>query len=389
MMGKFRSEEGRWKALLAGNAIAFSIAAYAACPPPYQNAAVLPVFIANTATLVGAVTAVDGALSSQLQVNNERLMAAIAVLTKQKALAANQTAEASRTAAQMAAVGIGAIENAARVRQARLDYGPEFGQGYSACTVNSKRQVIAEQDAAMEGERRRRVMSEVRAAPGQYADPKVAQRELVNNRAEFCTPDQVRAGFCASVGKAPGADLNVGTLFEPAMEGESLYRAKQLFVNNAVGLPDAPVPASQAKTPAAQAYVLSKARKDALVSPAINSFKAIQLDYSGVNSAHGASGLPVAVQLRNEVARYGGDSIEHESWTKALTGMVERGALVELLKMKALDLTIMERQYRQAERMEANLATLVAMELESSGITGKAREAASDILKQRINQQVQ
>ena len=36
---------------------------------------------------------------------------------------------------------------------------------------------------------------------------------------------------------------------------------------------------------------------------------------------------------------------------------------VELLKVKALNLAIQERQYRQYERMEANLAALVAMEV--------------------------
>ena len=379
----------KWQTLFAVNLALTSTVSFAYFCPQYINEIVQPVFRSSTASLQANVASVDAALSTQLEVNNQRLMAAIAVLTKQKAVSANQGAEASRVAGQMVSEGLQAQSKSERVTKARLDFGGEFGQGYSPCKVYANRVTLAENASALDGERRRRVQTEVYAAPGAYGDRLAAQRTMVNNRAEFCTEDQARSGICANAGRKPGADLMVGTLFEPAMEGEDLYRAKQLFVNHAVGLPDAPVPKSQANTSASQAYVLSKAHKDALMSPAINSFKALQLDSSGVDSAHGASGLPLSVQLRNEVSRYGGDSIEYESWTKSLTGLVERGALVELLKMKALDLFIMERQYRQYERMEANLAALVSIELENSGLPQQARDAAMNVSRSRMKAQVQ
>jgi len=62
----------------------------------------------------------------------------------------------------------------------------------------------------------------------------------------------------------------------------------------------------------------------------------------------------------------------------------ERGALVELLKVKALDLAIQEKQYRQYERMEAQLAALVALEVQSSGSQNQTAVAAERAAKQNV-----
>ena len=191
-----------------------------------------------------------------------------------------------------------------------------------------------------------------------------------------------------SAGSMPGADLTVATLFEPAMEGETLYEAKVGFVNNIAGLPDGPVPASAGKSSAAEDYALSKARKDALVSPALSSLKAIQLDYSGVEGKETGSDLPLAVHFRNEVKRYSGNTAEYDSWARVMAAQNERGALVELLKIKALDLAIQEKQYRQYESMEAQLASLVSLEVTAGGAQARTSQAASDAAKQNVKQSV-
>ena len=58
----------------------------------------------------------------------------------------------------------------------------------------------------------------------------------------------------------------------------------------------------------------------------------------------------------------------------------DRGAMVELLKIKALDLSLQERQYRQWERMEAQLASAVAAKLKTQ--SRKADAAANSALRQ-------
>lgn len=378
-------EARRWKAAFGITLVLSSTWAYAAyCPPQYQENWVAPQFQNATKVLNQAISAVDKALSAQLEMNSQRLTSAIAVLTKQKAMAANQIADSSRTASQQVATSLNVLAQTERVKQARFDYGGEFGQGYSPCKVYSTRQVIANRDADMATERWARVMSEVVAAPGRYVDPIQGQRALIEANKDFCTQDQVDSGLCKTVGAIPGASLTIATLFEPAMEGEKLYDAKVAFVNNMVGVPDGSVPTAAGSSPATAAYSLAKIRKDALISPAIASLKEIQLDYSGVTGTETGKDIPLAVHFRNEVKRYAGNSAEYDAWARVMSAQNERGALVELLKVKALDLSIQEKQYRQYERIEAQLAALVSLEVQSSGSQNQTAVAAERAAKQNV-----
>jgi hypothetical protein len=350
------------------------------CPPQYQENFVQPMFQSGTEALNGAISAVDSTLSAQLEFDSQRINSAVAILTKQKALVANQIADANRTSAEATATALNALSQTQRVKEARFEFGGEFGQGYQPCAVYAGRNLIANRDAEMGEERRIRMMSEVNAAPGHYADPIQAQQVLAQeHHAYFCTSDQVKSGMCDTVSPMAGASLSAATLFEPVMEADPLYRAKVAFVNNAMGPPDAPVPAAAANAPSATAYMLAKAQKDALVSPALASLKEVQLEYTGIDAVHGGSDIPTAVRMEREVQRYLGNTPEYEAWAKTMAAQNAHGLMVELLKEKALDLVVLERQYRQYERMEANLATLVAAELRNSAqrVAATADEAAS------------
>jgi hypothetical protein len=353
------------------------------CPPQFQETFVEPVFTTSKQAISESVQVVDQALSKQLEFNSQRLTSAIAVLTKQKAVAANQISDGNRTAAQATATALQALAQAERVKKARFEYGGEFGQGYQPCKVYTTRNTIANRDAEMAVERRTRIMSEIVAAPGRYANPVQAQQAaLTEHRASYCTADQVASGLCEKVGALPGANLSVATLFEPSMENEPLYQAKVSFVNNLVGLPDAPISKEAGKSAAADAYALAKTRKDAIVSPALASLKEIQLDYSGITVAHGnSSDLPMAVHFRNEVKRYLGSGTEYDKWNNTLTAQNSRGLMVELLKQKALDLALSEKQYRQYERMEAQLVGLVSLELQKNRTMDRSAQMQQDAAK--------
>ena len=184
-----------------------------------------------------------------------------------------------------------------------------------------------------------------------------------------------------------GKSLNVATLFEPVMEVEDTNKAKIAFVNNVAGIPDSPIPAAAAQSAAAADYALEKSRKDALISPALTSFKAAQLDNTGITTAHSGSDIPLAMRFDREVKRYLGNSAEYEQWTKIMVGQNERGLLVEILKIKALDLALLEKQLRQYERIEANLAVLTAGELQSQ--QAQSSSAAMKATNQSIKRQIQ
>lgn len=374
---------------LAVAGIGLSSAAQAAtCPPQYQESWVAPQFANATAVLNASLKSVDASLSTQLTFQSERLNSAIAVLTQQKALSASQLADVNRTTAQQVATGLGALSQTERVKAARFDYGGEFGQGFSPCEVYATRSVIASRDADMVAELGSRVQSEVIAAPGRYASRVEAAAQLFKDNQASCTEDMVKVGLCRSVGATPGASMSVATLFDVADEGDDVYKAKNAFINNIVGLPDPPL--NTLKGPAQEAYMLAKARKDAVLSPAVASLKALQLEYSGVEGGETGAGVPLAQMFRDEVARYAGGTQANEAWSRVMAAQNERGAMVEILKIKALDLAIQTRQLRQYERMEANLAALVAAEAQSNSAVGAARvqadtdQAAKDMARRGI-----
>ena len=352
------------------------------CPPQYMNETVDPEFTIAKQTMKAAVTAVDSALSAELELETQRTTSAIAVLTKQKAVSANQIADSNREVMQQLATGMGVLSESVRVKKAEFSYSPEFGQGFSPCRVYAQRQVIANREAESRTLTRERVMSEVTASPGRYVEPMQARKAKLEENKKFCTQDQVDSGLCSTVGTLPGMNVNVATLFEASMENEPTYDAKVAFVNNVAPAPDAPLPSKLAVTTEGAAYSLAKARKDALVSPALAALKDIQLDYSGTEAAETGTELPLAIHYSTEVNRYNGNSAEANDWNQVLSAQNERGLMVELLKEKALDLAILEKQYRQMEQAEAMLAALVSLEVQNNGLQNASVTNAAKSMKQ-------
>ncbi|MHC6758177.1 hypothetical protein [Yersinia ruckeri] len=361
--------------------------AYAYCPPQYQEAWVDPTFKAAIATIEGALSAVDVSLSALLETNSQRLTSAIAILTKQKALAANQIADSQVRAGKMTAEGLRTLAETERVKKARFDYGGEFGQGYQPCKINASRALIATRNADLQSELGKRVRSEIVAGAGKYADPIKAREEQLNEHKKYCTADEVNSGLCPAEGALAGADTNIGTLFHEDMEGDDTYAAKNAFINNLAGLPDPEIPKQGASSANASSYILAKAKKDAFLSPAYAALKEIQIDYSGIEGTESGKELPMSVLIKNEVNRYAGNSAEYDAWSRTMTSQNDRGTLVELLKIKALELAIQAREYRQYEMMEAQLASLTALQVQTT-IAPAAEAAAIKASVNQVNQQI-
>jgi hypothetical protein len=269
-----------------------------------------------------------------------------------------------------------------RVKKAQMKYSAEFGQGYDPCKVLSTRTNIMTRMEDMRDERTGRVATEVRAASGKFAKPTEAQKDAIEENKPFCTQDQVDSGLCDRVGQYQGASANAGTLFAPAAEGEDLYAAKVAFVNNIVGLPDGEIPAEVGKTPLGAEYMMAKAKKDARLSVATTILKQVQLEHSSVAGAHTGQDLPLAEHFDNEVKRYAGDSDDYLNWSTSLAAQDQRGVLVEILKVKALDVALQHRQYEQYSQMEAALASLVASEADV--LNTKTRMAADSAAKGEV-----
>lgn len=356
------------------------------CPPQYQELWVYPAFVTATSTLTAQITAMDVALSAQLWFQSERLISAIAIMTKQKAVSANQVADGLRNTNQNVAIGLNALATAERVKKARFEYGGDFGQGYSPCYVFQGRLGIARAESDLSGASAAALRGDVQAAPGRFANPITAQKEMqLEHNQHFCTQDQVASGLCTAVGSLPGANVNVATLFKPTAGEENLTKAKTSFINFVAGLPDGEVPQGGGGSQVAASYQLAKIQKDAVRSSALASLTQIRLETtSGGHGEHGEGDLPLSMQYANEVKRYAGNTPEYKNWSSVMAAQNDRGVMVELLKIKALDLTLQERQYRQFERMEAQLASAVAANLKT-GQSRKAQASAEAAVRQNAS----
>jgi len=323
----------------------------------YLNGMVTPVFLASTGAIVGAVTAVDGELSALAIYHNQRMLSALAVLTKQKAIAANQVSQSTKNAYQIDAQALNTLAQADRVKQARFDYGPEFGQGYNPCTISVTRKAMTQSLEDTNTKAIQDMEKEVINHSGNYAQQaKTLNNNLNMHREKYCTLAQVKAGLCAKVGAYAGKSINLATLFTPAPNNSPEHQAKVDFINNLAGLPDNPLPNESAKSVMSRSYMQLKQQKDAFLSPALYSLKKIQNDYvenKGVNSS-------LADMFDKEANRYMGVGTDGSNWAKTMAAQNQRGLLIEMLKVKSLDLAIQARQYEQQERIEANLAVLVA-----------------------------
>lgn len=340
-----------------------SLNAFAYCPPQYENTWVLPMFENSTLVMNSALATVDAQLTALMKFNNERVLSALSVLTKQKAIGGNIVADTERKATQQVANGLKVLSAFKQIRDARLEYGPEFGQGYNPCKISRERTELTVQGGDASN-RVNELVKKVSAAPGKYAsDLSNSKQQLLRDISNYCTQSHVESGLCTAVGKNPGLALNASIMFTSDGVGSEYDLARTTFVNTVVGLPDAAVPKNQASSPAAQSYALLKQEKDALISPAITALANLQSNYSSISHGSEHNNRPIMAQYSQQVTRYFGDSEENLKWNKVLTAQTSRGLLIEQVKMKALTLSLQAKQYREYEIMESQIAALLAQEI--------------------------
>lgn len=327
------------------------------------------------------MTLMDKATSLALQDENNRITSAIAIWTKQKSLSDNIVAENQVNLHKKTAAVTQAIEQKNRVRKAEEDFGSQ-GQGHKVCVVTSERNraaTITEENAQSVPQR---ISNEIYGAPGAWGDPYKAKYDILSeHKANYCTADQARTGYCAKPGDNAGLNLQGSTLFTPTTIGSDIHDAQNSMINIMVGAPDRPVAKDFANTPSAVTYTAAKAHKDTLISPALYSLKAIQAEFVPVAGHQGNTVSPIKA-IDDQVARYLGEGEEYKSWNKTLVSGSERGIMKELLQVKALDLYLTARQYKQNERQELLLAAILAAEqahldkAQSSSGTGGASTQA-------------
>ncbi len=338
----------------------------------YWSEAVLPSFIAGDQAITRSVNTVNIAVSRILSFQAERLQHALAVLTKQKSYAGNQLQNTYLKTAKTTVDSLQTLAKSERIKDAKLNYGAEFGQGYQPCQVISANNLTANNINKVSDASLLDISKEIKAAPGQYGSKNTfIGQTLQEYQKKYCTAAQVSQGLCDEVGDMQGQAIQFASLLKPSganqQNGQSSnastpeYQSKIDFINQLAGAPDDVVPNAAKNTANASAYAQIKQQKDSLVSPALYSLQNIKHDYI----EHKGKDSSIASMLDQEASRYMGVGKSGDEWAQTMAQQTKRGLMLEWLKIKGTSLAIQARQYSQQERMEANLAALVASELQS------------------------
>lgn len=311
--------------------------------------------IASLSTSVSTNLATFGTgFSTNMATKFEQVISAIAVATKQEALAGGVVTDGAKDASEQLVNAIRAQRESDQVATAFLDYNPSIGQGYQPCLVNAQNRTL---DGAFDnmGASSTTTVTALDVAPGRLVSSSgnaLAQR-LADHRSKFCTQAEADAGIC-SVSALPGGDTNAALLFTPTAPGSLQQDAQKAFLQHALGTPDQSIPAAAGKTAAGQDYMLEKNRKDALLSIPAYSLSMIQAAH--LQSADLGNKSPDEV-LTLRVNQYFGGK-EAQKWSSVLTAQSERGLMVEAVKMGGLEVWLHHKQFQQNQRLEMNLAAL-------------------------------
>ena len=375
-------------------------------------------FATHTATIQSSLASMDLAVKAAMEYQTGNVIAAVDVMTAQKALTGKQLSTAVKNNTQVQAQALQEINRSKRIKEAMRTYGAQ-GAGYKACQVHDQRVEINAATESVEVAVPEMVKSEVTARPGKYASRKdaMATRLALHNK-YYCTADQAATGLCAKEGARAGKSLSAQTLFEPSSYQTQAYRDKSAFINNMVGLPDDPVPKALANSVQGQAYSDLKRRKDAIKSTAIASLKSIQAQWSTVpalepedkaNRNLNANNIgntesqqlandapandpnapqPLFVQLKNDASRYLGGGEEYKEWSKTLAALEEKGLLTELVKVKALRLKAQAEKNKQYTRIEAMLAANVAAQITNTGLESNVEQQRQIAVRTNIKDRI-
>lgn len=308
-----------------------------------------------TSSVVAQLAAFQAAFMLQSQLRFEQVISAVAVATKQEGLSANQVVDASRNASQTLVNAVRAQRvNDATVR-AYLDFGPVTGQGFDACGTLARNRTLDKAFGDAPSIARQRVAA-LDAAPGRMVASRVEAMaaRLDTHRKKFCTPSEASAGLC-TVGSVPGGDTNAGLLFTGADASSDEALARKAYIQNVVGAPDEKIARSAGQSPAGQAYLFEKNRKDALMS--IPAYSLAMIDANNTRTPEFGGKSPNEM-MKLRVNQYFGGK-EAQQWSSSMAAQTTRGLILEATKMAGLEAWMRHKQYEQGQRLEANLAALV------------------------------
>jgi hypothetical protein len=314
-------------------------------------------------TITAAINGMVNAIGEERTYNLQRVTGALKVLAEQINSSGNNSNQTVLSAKQAAASVQTDIYNFKAISKTLIDFDPVTGQGYNPCNEEQLSKNIATALGEASNDMQEKVIREIDAAPGAFVPDRAAvvAARIKADQSLYCTPAEAKSGLCSAPGTMAGKDTDASNFFTTAQGGTPQDNAKSALLNNMFGLPYPAIPASAASTPAGQAFLDQKRTADAIGSVAQASLKTVQAWTSSNSNAGGSTdNQSVLDALSSKVDTYSGGG-DYDNWAATQASQSERGLLIELAKMEALELQMGYMEYQSDERKEATEAARLAM----------------------------
>lgn len=299
------------------------------------------------------ITGFGASFGAQMQTTFETLLSAVAIATKQEALAGSTVSDSVQQAAEQFMNAQTAQNTSDQVTKAWINYSGATGQGFDPCGTLAKNKSLVKVFTSLRSNAFDAMMK-ADNAPGRLVNRVDALNQRVaQHREKFCTESESKAGIC-NKSDLPGGDSNGALLFAPVEQNSLEYQGRSAFIQNVIGDPDDAISQNAGKTAAGQTYGLTKARKDALLS--IPAYSLNMIGSSNTRSPAFDNQSPSEMLQARANAYFGGK--EAEQWAAALARQAPRGLLVEGSKMEGMQAWINYQSFQQNQRMISNLAAL-------------------------------
>jgi hypothetical protein len=338
----------------------------------------------ETGKVSAALSSFGSSFGTALTKQFEQIISAVAVATKQEALAGNTIETAGMQSGQQLVNAVASQRETAQVTKAYLDYSPQMGQGYDPCGTEAKQQTLDQYFDSLPAAAQAR-MTGFDTNPGHLvaSTAQAMQQRLDNHRQNYCTAAEAQAGLC-TLSQVPGGDTDASLLFQSEAPGSLQDKARDAYIQHVMGDPPASIPSGMGQTPQGQDYLAAVNREQALLSIPQYSLARIEAENTQ-SAAYGNKSANDVLTLR--VNQYFGGQ-EAEQWSSALAAQSARGLLVEAAKMGGLEVWIHHQQFEQNQRLEAEFAALVLAEAEIS-VKGPTAAQQQKAMRDQVSTQIQ
>ncbi len=362
------SKKSNWQksVLILILGVSASVSAMANVCPPFAEQIVISSISSTESALKQLQEFLFKSLSSQMEQFDKLQIAATKTLTAQVATGAKAQINANVVLKQGEMAAIAHLETVKQQMKIYQDFSPQTGQGVDPCgqlAAQTAVTVANGQAAAMAAD----AIAHVSAAPGRYGSSEGFYNKMFQQRRTlYATEDEAKLGFgvannatvVTSNGSRfslAGADTNAAVLFADSADPR-IRAAKSAYLEHMAGAPDMPLTAEMASLPAGKEYLALKGRKDATMSVALHSIAMVGAE----NTPNPEVGKSKMQALRDMVGQYYGRDAK-ERW-QGWASQSQRGLMVDQLKIDAATLAVEADQYQQAQRVEALLGSLLALE---------------------------